>query len=366
MRLSIYSFAVCVLAGLASLTPAFAEGDVWTGGAEATLATPTAGNARVGGAVVEVTAPVGGDLAAWGADVSVSAAVTGAARLYAARAHVAATIGRDLTVMSALAELAPQTQVEKATTVNAARATVAGTFRGPLAIRAETVTFDGTAAGPAEITAGRLTLGPNASFAGDLTIYSDRAPEIPPGIVKGQLIRKPAHESPAMLGPHRGGWAARLSAALIFASVGLVAGLLFLWLGRGAVEDAIDSLLERTGWSGLVGVGAVVLLPLAALLLTVTLVGAPLAIGLLLALPLFLLLGLAIAGFGVGEFILNRTGEPRSAGARVLMLLLGLVVLALATLIPWIGPFIGFVATLFGFGALMRALGRRLAAPEPV
>lgn len=351
---------------MAAIAPALAEGDVWVGGAETKLATPTAGNAQVGGAIVEVTAPVGGDLSAWGADVSLSAAVTGTARLYAARVHVAASIGRDLTVMTAVAELGPETQVEQATEINAARATVAGTFKGPLTIRAETVTFDGTVRGPAQITARTLTLGPKASFAGDLTVYSDAAPQISPSLVKGQLVIKSVRESPAMAGGQAGGWIGRLSAAFMLAGVGLVTGLLFLWLGRGAVEDLIDNLVEHTGWSGLTGVGIVIVLPLAAILLAITLVGAPLAVFMLLALPLLMLLGLAIAGFGIGEFMLNRAGEPRSTGARVLMLLLGLVVLALACLIPWVGPFLGFLATLFGFGALIRALGRRMGAPEPL
>lgn len=298
--------------------------------------------------------------------MSVTAAVAGAARLYATRAHVATAIGRDFTVMAALAELAPETIVEQTTEIGAARARVAGTFKGPLTIRAETVTFDGTAEGATEITARNLTLGPEARFAGDLTLYSDAPPALAPGLVKGRLAIKPLRESPAMIGMRGAGWASRLSAALMFAGIGLVAGLLFLWLGRGAVEDAVDNLVEQTGLSGLIGVGVVILLPLAALLLTVTLIGAPLAVFVLLALPLLLLLGLAVAGFGIGEFMLNRTGEPRSTGSRVLMLLVGLVVLALACLIPWVGPFLGFLATLFGFGALLRALGRRLRAPEPV
>lgn len=49
---------------LSATLPARAEGDVWMGGADVKLATPSPGNAQAVGAIVEVTAPVGGDLSA--------------------------------------------------------------------------------------------------------------------------------------------------------------------------------------------------------------------------------------------------------------------------------------------------------------
>ncbi len=168
-----------------------------------------------------------------------------------------------------------------------------------------------------------------------------------------------------MLAYRDGGILARARVALMIAAGGLLAGLFFLWLGRGAVEDTIDRLVEETGWSGLVGVLTLIILPLAAGVLAVTLVGAPLGLFLMGALPLMLLLGLAAAGFGIGEFLLNRTGEPRSTGARVLMLLVGLVALAALGLIPYAGPAIAALATIFGFGAVLRAVrGRLRPAPE--
>jgi hypothetical protein len=163
-----------------------------------------------------------------------------------------------------------------------------------------------------------------------------------------------------MLAYRGGGIVAEARIALLVAAGALLAGLFFLWLGRGAVEDTIDRLVEETGWSGLVGVLTLILLPLAIGLLAITLVGLPLGLFLLLALPLMLLLGLSAAGFGVGEFLLNRTGEPRSVGARVLMLLVGLLVLALVALIPYAGPAVVALAAVFGFGAALRAIRGRL------
>jgi len=94
-------------------------------------------------------------------------------------------------------------------------------------------------------------------------------------------------------------------------------------------------------------------------LLSLTFVGAPIGVLTLLALPMFLLLGYACAGLGLGEWFFNRLGEPRSAGMRALHLLVGLVALGAVGLIPWAGPAVLGVAAICGFGALLRMLNDR-------
>ena len=140
----------------------------------------------------------------------------------------------------------------------------------------------------------------------------------------------------------------------------LMTGLLFLWLGRGGVEGAIDELIDSPAASGGWGLAAIVGLPIAVVLLSLTIIGAPIGALALLALPLFLLLGYACAGLGLGEWFFNRLGEPRSAGMRALHLLVGLAVLGLLGLIPWAGPAVLALAAICGFGALLRMLNDRL------
>ncbi len=342
-----------------------AGGDVWLGGAEVTLDAEVAGNARVAGSTVAITGPVAGDLLAAGAIVDVSNQTTGSVRVMAARATIAGTVTTDLDVSAATVEVAPGASVTGATKIDAARATVAGVL-GALDLRARSARIDGTVLGPASITGFDIVIGPSARFAGDVTIYSSAEPKIDAAAeIKGKLWVRPLKNSPMMLAYRDGGILARARIALMIAAGALLAGLFFLWLGRGAVEDTIDRLVEETGWSGFVGVLTLIILPLAVGLLMVTLVGAPLGLFVILALPLMLLLGLAAAGFGVGEFLLNRTGEPRSTGARMLMLLVGLVALAALGLIPYAGPAIAGLATIFGFGAVLRAIrGRLRPAPE--
>ena len=338
-----------------------AGGDVWIGGAEVVLDAETAGDARVAGSTVVVRGAIAGNLLAAGAVVDIANATVGSVRVLAARTSFSGSVAQDLDIWAATVDLGPSCAVAGSTRIDAATVVIAGTLQGRLELQAHSVHIEANVAGPAEVTGFDIVIGPAARFGSDLTIYSSAEPRIDPAaVIKGKLWVRPLKESPMMLAYREGGLVTRARVALLAAAGALLAGLFFLWLGRGAVEDAIDRLVEETGWSGLVGALTLILLPLAAGLLAVTLVGAPLGLFLLLALPLMLLLGLTAAGFGVGEFLLNRTGEPRSAGARVLMLLVGLLVLALVALIPYAGPAVVGLATVFGFGAVLRAIRNRL------
>ena len=282
-------------------------------------------------------------------------------RVLAARTSFSGAVAQDLDIWAATADLATSSAVAGSTRIDAAKAAIAGNLQGRLDLRARSALIEANVTGPAEVTGFDIVIGPAARFGSDLTIYSSAEPRIDPAaVIKGKLWIRPLKDLPMMLAYREGGLVARARVALLAAAGALFAGLFFLWLGRGTVEDTIDRLVEEMGWNGLVGVLTLIMLPLAVGLLAVTLVGAPLGLFLLLALPLMLLLGLTAAGFGVGEFLLNRTGEPRSAGARVLMLLVGLLILALVALIPYAGPAVVGLATIFGFGAVLRAIRGRL------
>ena len=83
-----------------------------------------------------------------------------------------------------------------------------------------------------------------------------------------------------------------------------------------------------------------------------TVLGAPLAAALLMTVPLIALLSLTGSGFAIGEWIFNRTGDNVSAMHRALSLLAGLILIALLSLLPYIGGVILALALIFGAGAL--------------
>jgi hypothetical protein len=108
--------------------------------------------------------------------------------------------------------------------------------------------------------------------------------------------------------------------------------------------------------SALVGLLVLILVPVVAIVLMVTIVGIPVALLALLAFPLMLLTAGVLAAFGISDWLLNRERTPRSFGGRLLLLIVGLIALTLLGLVPIIGFLTWVLAVLIGLGAFWRAL----------
>jgi hypothetical protein len=140
----------------------------------------------------------------------------------------------------------------------------------------------------------------------------------------------------------------------------LVLGLL-MWLLVPRAVIAADEAPRRglgpvIGWGLLLTIG----LPIVAIVAMVTLVGLPLGLGLLLALGL--IYGI---GYTTGAWLLGR--RVVSSASPVLAFLAGWGILRVLALVPILGGLVGFVAVVFGLGALAVAAwrARRPAAVEP-
>jgi hypothetical protein len=133
----------------------------------------------------------------------------------------------------------------------------------------------------------------------------------------------------------------------------LILGLLMLLLFPRAADAIDDAFRERWVVSTAWGIAMIVALPAAAVMITLTLFGIPLGVGLLLSL-LFVL----SAAYAWGAWLAGRLILPsRRAGA----FLLGLLILRLLALIPVAGGIVSAVATVVGLGAASVAIWRARA-----
>ena len=195
---------------------------------------------------------------------------------------------------------------------------------------------------------GAISVLPMAHIGGDLTSHVQKAEQvhIAPGatIVGKQMVelQKPAQSQYKTLSFYFG---QLLRLATAFVS-GLILYLLFPQLRRISFSD-VGTMLK----SGGVGFLAAVATPIAALLLLITFIGAPVALVGFVAWLLGLYLGKIVVANFVGRAILGSDTDRMSSVA--LSLLVGLALVIIVINLPYVGGLVSFVFVLVGLGALV-------------
>jgi hypothetical protein len=155
----------------------------------------------------------------------------------------------------------------------------------------------------------------------------------------------------------------------------IAAGLLLAGLASRQVRMTEQVISREPALSFLAGLLGLVVFPVAAVLLMITIIGAPLGLGVLFGLwPLLAYVGYLVIGIWIGEWLLTRSATAMRPDRPYLAAALGLVLLQLMGIVPIVGIVSG-IASIFGFGAVLvvawrtltagRAGPRSIAAPAP-
>ncbi|MFL5781641.1 MAG: polymer-forming cytoskeletal protein [Thermoleophilaceae bacterium] len=221
------------------------------------------------------------------------------------------------------------------------------------------VRISGTVDGDVVTVANRLRLLDGAQVKGDVS-YGDEKPVVESGARVDGKIKKVKNK----IGVGAFAWAIGLIVWLAVTGSALILGILVVALTPRAMEAAWEVAGASTGATIGMGAGLFLGFPIVALIVAATVVGIPLAAVLLLAvLPLYAL------GYVTSAWILGRrilTGRRD----RFVPFLIGLVILRVIALIPFLGGLVGICATAFGLGALGLAAWRaggagRAGPPQP-
>ena len=147
---------------------------------------------------------------------------------------------------------------------------------------------------------------------------------------------------------------------LLFLGVGLatVAAALLVAAFAARQVRSVESIIARQPGHVLVaGIAGTVVLPLLAILLIVSVLGAPIGLAVLfILLPALAFLAWIVAAIWIGDWIVARFRGSAEADRPYLAAVLGVIVLAVAGVVP----FVTAIATLFGFGGLLLAAWRTL------
>jgi hypothetical protein len=144
----------------------------------------------------------------------------------------------------------------------------------------------------------------------------------------------------------------------------VVAALALAAFGARQVRAAEAMITRKPGQSLVAGVVATLALPILFGIVTITVIGAPVGLAMLLiGLPILGFVGWLVAAIWIGDWFLAKRG-PVDATHPYKAAVLGVIVLAVAGILP----FVSAIATVFGLGGVLLAVwdGFRPESPAPV
>ena len=223
------------------------------------------------------------------------------------------------------------------------RATVEGTVREDLFVMNGDTEISGTVNGDVVVFNGDVTVRSGAEIGGDLVTQST------PQVEDGATIRGSQTNIATKFDYDVGAFAGRFVWWLGYTVSVLILGLLLLAFAPHLDEAVVETIRARLGSSIGWGVALFFLLPIAAILLLVTVVGIPLGLFVMLALALIYTIGYAVATHGVGRLVMR-------SSSRYVAFLIGLVILRALALIPVVGGLLWLLASVWGLGLLAVAI----------
>jgi cytoskeletal protein CcmA (bactofilin family) len=361
---------VCALAGgfaaAQEVERTILGGDTFVAGGDASLNTPADRDAFLSGFSVEADAAIAEDAHLSGFNVEISAPVGG--DLYAAgfSIDVEAGVGGDLTAAGFKIKIDDDADIAGNARLAARTITLESTVAGSLIAAAQTFTLNGTVTGDVEFTGAGIEFGDGATIAGSLTYRTPKEIDIPESVIAADRVQYKTLKLPdaakAMERRFPSAWGIFFGFVMVLAFLTIVAALCLAF-----APDSVERLrvaAMRRPWTailfGFLGLAMLIgLVPVSAM----TLVGLPLIPIVLLAIVVVWIGGYLLGIYALAFRVITAFREiPDTLAARLVVVVVGLVAVAILNFIPVIGWMLNLVVLFLGLGALSAALFGRLLA----
>jgi cytoskeletal protein CcmA (bactofilin family) len=289
-----------------------------------------ADSTRAGGTVVvEADETVRGDLTATGGSVVIRGTVTGDVQAFAGSVDVEGTVRGNVQTAAGTVDVGPN-------------AVIGGDLDGS----AGTITIDGTVRGDVKAAAETISIGSTAVIEGNVR-YDGKLDRADGATVAGSVTRDTSL-SGFSFGPRIPNWTFSIYGFLV--NLAFAAALLFVF------PRFTDGMGERTvrspGRTAAAGLLALFGIPILLVLVAITIIGIPITIMGIFVYALAVWIAYVLGRYVVGAWILSYTDFE----GRWTALLVGFVVIAVFSYLPFVGWVFEFVALLLGLGALIVGL----------
>lgn len=332
-------------------------GDLLIAGGEVTVLGEVSGNLIGAGGNVTVSGGVGRDALVAGGDVNILGFVRDDLRVVGGNVQVANAVGGDVVAAGGVVHLVSGATVSGDVVVFGGLTTIDGTVTGDVRVEGGELRINGTILGSldAKVQDG-LMIGDGANIGGGV-YESAKEAEIDEGAtVRGELTFEEVTRSDA---PPTGekilGFGVTTMALML-----LVVALILVYAAKDGTRSVVSH-VARSFWKS-VGVGfvALIILPILAFILLITLIGMPLGFLLGLGYMTVLLAAKLATSVVIGALAIKLATRSDDIRLDWVTAIVGVVVLLALMLIPVIGFLASFILFLATFGSVLHLLKNRL------
>jgi len=312
------------------------------------------GDAMLAGGNVKSTGTIEGDLLSAGGNITVSGTVGQNLRIAGGNIEIDNVTNRNLSVAGGNVKFANSAKVLGNVYIAGGEVTIRGEILGNVYVAAGTVDIEGVVGGNVIVMSEDVEILGNTQIAGNLEYSSNKEAYVSEAAtIGGTITRKdlPASTMPTL---HLG--KSFTFASLIYFIISTLLVILVLWKLAPALSSSMVVTTEEKFWKRLlVGLIAIIVWPLVAIVVAITLVGIPLFIGAMALYVLALIAGYAygVVMFGVWVFKLFQPNFDVVNNQNLRFFLIVAVVFSVIRLVPVVGALLSLVTMLWGFGALV-------------
>ena len=324
------------------------DGDLYVFAGDTNISGTLYGDLVASSGQVRIGGDVDGDVIVGAGELEISGNVGDTVRFFGSTATIHGVVDGDVVVFGAMLTVHEEAHITGNVILCAALLQMHGTVDGDLTFTGGEANIDGTVGGNARIEADAVALLSKANILGDLTYASRKELELEDGArVGGETIileSEDEDEEETSRAVSVGWWIWKtLSTTLV--------GLVLIALFRGIVPLVTATLNSEALMGTVIGFGAFLVVPVASVLAMLLIIGIPLGLVALILYFVALYLAQIPVAVWLGRRLLSLAGgtEP----SPFLGLALGVPMLNLAYLIPWLGMLAWLIATWLGLGAMI-------------
>src|SRR3989344_3052 len=328
-------------------------GDLYAAGGNISIGGNVSEDVVAAGGVIAISGNIGRDLIAAGGNIDVLGGVGDDVRIAGGDLVLGGKIGGDLIVGGGSVRVLSGAVINGDVRVGAGSLIFEGTAVGSIEVAGGEVIFNGTARKNVSAKVGKLTVGENANIAGNLSYASEDDAKISESAKIGGTVTKEAVTRPNTA-DIKGAMAGIMGVFSLFMLITiLITALIIVKFLPRFSNKAYGYARNHFGRSLVAGFAGLVLIPIAGIVLLVTLLGSFFGVVTLFGYIILIIFAKVYSGIFFGGFF-NKYILKKDSDINWQSTFIGVVLLSLICIIPVVGLVIAGISFLVAFGALIQ------------